>query len=105
MSLELAPADHAFERHRNWLTADAMTRRPSIYFRENVYVTFQDDWVAFRVVDLCNHERLMWASDHPHSDATWPDSQTVVAEHTAGLAPEIRDDILWRNCARLYGFA
>jgi predicted TIM-barrel fold metal-dependent hydrolase len=96
-------ADHAFERHRNWLTADALSRLPSAYFRDNVYVTFQDDSVAFQVTGLCNHERLMWANDHPHSDATWPDSQAVVAEHTRDLSPAVRDDILWRNCARLYG--
>jgi predicted TIM-barrel fold metal-dependent hydrolase len=97
-------ADHAFDRHRNWLGADAgLTRRPSEYFRENVYVTFQDDLVAFRVTDLLNHERLMWANDHPHSDSTWPDSQAVIAEHTSHLAASVRDDILWRNCARLYG--
>jgi uncharacterized protein len=95
-------ADHAFDRHRNWLTAE-VTRPPSEYFRESVYVTFQDDWVAFQVTGLLNHERLMWANDHPHSDATWPDSQKVVAEHTRDLDPEVRDDILWRNCARLYG--
>ena len=94
-------ADHAFKRHRTWLTAD-VSRLPSAYFRDNVYVTFQDDWVAFRVTDLLNHERLMWASDHPHSDATWPDSQAVLAEQTADLDPEVRDDIVWRNCARLY---
>jgi len=98
-------ADHAFDRHRNWLTADALTRPPSEHFRENIYVTFQDDFVAFQVTHLLNHERLMWANDHPHSDATWPDSQAVVAEHTQGLTPEVRDDILWRNCARLYGLA
>jgi predicted TIM-barrel fold metal-dependent hydrolase len=94
-------ADHAFDRHRNWLTAD-LTRPPSQYFRENVYVTFQDDSVAFHVTEMLNHERLMWANDHPHSDATWPDSQSVVAEHTAHLPEQVRDDILWRNCARLY---
>jgi uncharacterized protein len=96
-------SDHAFKRHRNWLTADtSLSQLPSAYFRENVYVTFQDDWVAFRVTDLLNHERLMWANDHPHSDATWPDSQAVLAEQTAGLDPTVRDDIVWRNCARLY---
>jgi predicted TIM-barrel fold metal-dependent hydrolase len=94
-------ADHAFDRHRNWLTAD-LDRPPSQYFRENVYVTFQDDWVAFQVTHMLNHERLMWANDHPHSDATWPNSQSVVAEHTRDLDPQVRDDILWRNCARLY---
>jgi predicted TIM-barrel fold metal-dependent hydrolase len=95
-------ADHAFKRHRNWLTADTLSRLPSEYFRDNVYVTFQDDWVAFKVADLMNHERLMWANDHPHSDATWPESQMVLAEHTQDLAVDVRDDILWRNCARLY---
>ena len=95
-------ADHAADRHSNWLTA-SMERRPSEYLFENVSFTFQDDWTAFKVVDQMNHHKLLWASDHPHSDATWPDSQALLAEHTAGMAPEVRDDIVWRNCARLYG--
>jgi predicted TIM-barrel fold metal-dependent hydrolase len=97
-------ADHAMERHRNWLTASAsMTRYPSEYFRENISVTFQDDWVAFQTAHLMNHEKLMWASDHPHSDATFPNSQTVLAEQTAHLSTAVRDAITWKNCARLYG--
>jgi|SRR5450631_367126 len=96
-------ADHAMERHRNWLPAAPLSRMPSEYFRENVYLTFQDDWVAFHMTDMVNHERLMWASDYPHSDSTYPDSQSVLAEHTAGLDEQVRDDIVWRNCARLYG--
>jgi uncharacterized protein len=96
-------ADHAYDRHRNWLTSAPLSRRPSEYFRENVYVTFQDDRVAFQVTDLLNHERLLWASDHPHSDATFPNSQAILAEHTAHLPADVRDDILWRNCSRLYG--
>ena len=37
-------------------------------------MTFQDDWVAFRLKDMCNVRRLMWSSDFPHSDPTWPHS-------------------------------
>ena len=95
-------ADHAVDRHRNWLPSAALSRRPSEYFRDNVYLTFQDDWVAFQTTHLVNHERLMWASDHPHSDSTFPLSQQVLADHTAKLAPAVRDAIVWRNCARLY---
>jgi len=95
-------ADHALVRHRNWLASAKLSRRPSEFFRENVYLTFQDDRVAFQTAHLVNHERLLWASDHPHSDATFPNSQRVLAEHTAGLDPRVRDDIVWRNCARLY---
>ncbi len=96
-------ADHAYNRHRNWLTSATLSKLPSEYFRENVSVTFQDDWVAFQITHLMNHRGLMWASDHPHSDATFPDSQKVLAEQTGHLSTEVRDDILWRNCARLYG--
>jgi predicted TIM-barrel fold metal-dependent hydrolase len=124
-------ADHAYERHRNWLPAGALSRMPSEYFRENVYVTFQDDWVAFRMLELegqseerseastgaissrgegraaragmVNERRLMWANDHPHSDSTWPFSQALLAEHTARLTQEQRDRVLRDNCAELYG--
>ncbi|MCU1393570.1 MAG: amidohydrolase [Ilumatobacteraceae bacterium] len=96
-------ADHAVERHRNWLGSGNLQRRPSEYFRDNVYVTFQDDWVAFQITELMNHERLLWASDHPHSDSTFPESQRMLAEQTAHLTDDVRDDIAWRNCAALYG--
>jgi uncharacterized protein len=95
--------DHAFERHRHWLPAGALSRPPSEYFRENVYVTFQDDWVAFQVLHLCNPHRLLWASDFPHSDSTWPRSQEILREQTASLTGEQRDWILHDNVAALYG--
>ena len=95
-------ADHAYNRHRNWLPAD-IHRLPSEYFFENVYLTFQDDWIAFKTRHLMNHRRLCWASDHPHSDATFPNSQAILHEHTADMDEDERDDILWRNTATLYG--
>ncbi len=95
-------ADHAMVRHHKWLAHGSLSRLPSQYVRDNVYVTFQDDWVAFHTVDLVEHRRLMWASDHPHSDSTFPDSQELLAEHTAHLEPGVRDDIIWRNCMELY---
>ena len=80
-------ADHAMDRHRTWLTAASLQRRPSEYFRENVYVTFQDDWVAFQTTHLVDHRRLMWASDHPHSDTTFPDRRRCSPTHTAISQP------------------
>ena len=42
--------DHAFKRHRNWLPpGQELSKLPSEYFRENIYVTFQDDWVGWNV--------------------------------------------------------
>ena len=75
--------DHAYNRHRYWLAPGQELRAlPTEYFAENIYVTFQDDWTAFRFADDMNWHRLMWANDFPHSDSTWPWSQELLAEHT-----------------------
>jgi len=96
--------DHAYKRHRNWLPAgQPLSKLPSEYFAENIYVTFQDDWVAFKVADLLNWKRLMWANDFPHSDSTWPWSQEMLKEHTRSLSDAQRDAILCHNVAQLYG--
>jgi predicted TIM-barrel fold metal-dependent hydrolase len=97
--------DHAYDRHRYWLPSGTLTKMPSEYFREHVYTTFQDDWVAFQVKDLCNIRRLLWANDFPHSDSTWPHSQELLAKHASHLtAAELRL-ILHDNVAELYGLA
>ncbi|MBM3489655.1 MAG: amidohydrolase [Alphaproteobacteria bacterium] len=95
--------DHAYDRHRYWMKGRELAKPPSEYFRENIYLTFQDDWVAFRMKDMCNVKRLMWANDFPHSDSTWPNSQALLAEHTAHLSQAERDAILHDNVAGLYG--
>jgi predicted TIM-barrel fold metal-dependent hydrolase len=95
--------DHAYERHRNWMPHGELSKLPSEYFNENIYVTFQDDWVAFKVAHLMNVDRLMWANDFPHSDSTWPWSQDMLTEHTAHLSDRDKQRILHDNVAELYG--
>ena len=95
--------DHYYRRHRHWQGFPDMEKLPSEYFKENIYLTFQDDWSAFQVAHLMNPKRLMWANDFPHSDSTWPWSQELLAEHSKHLSAEERAWILRDNCAELYG--
>ena len=95
-------ADHAYKRHRAWMMKSELEKMPSDYFREHVYTTFQDDYIAFQMKDMCNTKRLMWANDFPHSDSTWPWSQEVLAEQTKNLTAQEKDDILHDNVAELY---
>ncbi len=96
--------DHAYKRHRHWLQPGiSLSKLPSEYFAEHVYLTFQDDFVAFANADLMNWKRLMWANDFPHSDSTWPRSQEMLAEHARDLREEQRRAILCDNVAALYG--
>jgi predicted TIM-barrel fold metal-dependent hydrolase len=94
--------DHAYERHRNWLPSGELTKLPSEHFREHIYVTFQDDWVAFKMTEMINVDRLMWANDFPHSDSTWPWSQEMLAEQTMHLTDHEKRRILHDNVAELY---
>ena len=95
--------DHAFKRHRNWLPpGQELSRLPSEYFADCIYVTFQDDWTAFAHADDMNWHRLMWANDFPHSDSTWPWSQEMLAEQTRSLSPDQKRSILSDNVRDLY---
>jgi uncharacterized protein len=94
--------DHAYNRHRHWMKGRELRQNPSEYFRQNVYSTFQDDYIAFKTTDLMNHKRLLWASDFPHSDSTWPHSREVVSEQTQGMKLDIIKDIVHNNAAELY---
>jgi uncharacterized protein len=54
--------DHGYLRHRHWITpGKELKRKPSEYFAENIYVTFQDDWSAFGAAKagLINVDRIM----------------------------------------------
>jgi predicted TIM-barrel fold metal-dependent hydrolase len=94
--------DHYYERHQ-YMRHVKLSRLPSEFFREHIYVTFQDDWAAFQTAHLQNAERLMWANDFPHSDSTWPRSQEVLRKHASNLPQSTRDLILHDNVSRLYG--
>ncbi len=94
--------NHAWDRHRYTLGVNDMVRKPSDYFLENVYLTFQDDRVAWQTAHLMNPKRLMWASDFPHSDSTWPWSQDIIRDHSQGLSEETVNAIIRDNMAELY---
>jgi predicted TIM-barrel fold metal-dependent hydrolase len=78
-------------------------RKPSEYFMENVYMTFQRDWVALQSLHLLNPDHLLWANDFPHPDACWGQSQELLAKNAAHIPAEQKDRILRTNVMNVYG--
>jgi uncharacterized protein len=76
---------------------------PSAYFRRQVWATFQTDHVGVRVVDILGETRVMWASDYPHPDSTWPESQQAIEDNFKEVAAATRLRILCQNAQELYG--
>ena len=95
--------DHAYNRHRfDYKYAVPLSKKPSEYLRENVYLTFQDDWSAILTRHLMNVRRLLWASDFPHSDSTWPWSREVIDKGMAEMSEQEKNLLLHDSAAELY---
>jgi predicted TIM-barrel fold metal-dependent hydrolase len=95
--------DHYFLDRPDKKYGFGLSKNPSEYFMENVYMTFQKDWVALKSLHMLNPERLLWANDFPHPDACWLESQELLAKHTAHLSSVDRDNIIHDNVKRVYG--
>jgi predicted TIM-barrel fold metal-dependent hydrolase len=81
----------------------ALARPPSESFAEQLCVTFFRDPNVRAVAERLGPANLMWSSDYPHGNSTWPRSRQVVADRLDGLPKAAVDDITWGNVSRLYG--
>jgi predicted TIM-barrel fold metal-dependent hydrolase len=91
--------------HRQKMANDAMVqcaRQPSEYWRENCYLTFIDDLPGVMLREFIGVDRIMWSSDFPHLDSSWPESQQFLNKHLAGVPAEEARLIVAENCVRLY---
>lgn len=77
---------------------------PSDFFRQNVYLSFQEDQIGIRLRDVIGVDALMWGSDYPHAEATFPRSMEILDEILEGVNDEERAKIVGLNAARLYDF-
>lgn len=80
-----------------------VTMPPSEVWKRNFWVTFQDDPVGLALLDFCNEDHILWASDYPHPDSTFPESRQVAAEQLGGVTAERQRKILRENAVSLYG--
>ena len=53
-----------------------------------MYATFQDDVPGVRCRDLIGVDKMMWGSDYPHFDSTFPKSREAIARNFAGVPEE-----------------
>ena len=77
--------------------------KPSDLFKRQVYTTFQEDYVAMRLLEFYGEGNVLWASDYPHPDSTWPNSRKVVEQQMSQLSPEVRRALTHDSAAKLYG--
>ncbi len=97
--------DYLFYGRRGfWKHEIPLDTLPSEYFHRNVYLTFMRDRSLVPVREEIGVDKLMWPSDYPHSDSTWPNSQEVIQRLFSNVPADQRRKIVAENAARLYGF-
>lgn len=78
--------------------------RPSHYWHSNCFASFQEDALGIRNRDVIGVDTLMFGSDYPHTESTFPRSRTMLG----GMLTEVPSDeatrIAQQNVADLYGF-
>lgn len=94
--------DHAAKINAEDGIIDGLSKLPSEYVRSNVWATFQDDITAFQSLYMIDHEHLLWASDFPHTDSTWPRSRQLIEAHSGHLTEVQKQAIFRDNTARLF---
>ena len=112
MEFELSWAPHVLgtmdytyrERHEEAFHRFTGDMRPSDFFHRNVFLSFQEDAVGIRLRDVIGVDNMMWGSDYPHSESTFPESRRIISQILAGVPEDEQAKIVGGNTARVYGF-
>ena len=82
MPYYLERMDYVFDRRRNLYQMNLSRETPPSEMvrsmeKRNVFLTFMRDKAGVMNRGLIGVNRIMWSSDYPHGDSTWPRSQEM----------------------------
>lgn len=96
--------DHWWNDHRLWMEPK-LDEAPSTYFKRQFWATFEDDRAGILTRELVGVDRLMWGSDYPHTEGTFPYSQEQIMRDFMGVPEAEVYQMVTGNAAQLYGLA
>ena len=92
----LERVDDVWETHRGWSHSQLhCPERPSTYYQRQVYSCFFKDPVGVDLLDRVGADHVVFETDYPHQDGTWPWSRQAAAQQFGHL-----DDATIRKIAR-----
>jgi predicted TIM-barrel fold metal-dependent hydrolase len=100
----LQDAELTFGAHREIFDI-VPKHRPSHYWRENLYATFQTDAIGLALLDHIGADRVMWAQDYPHGEGTFGYTAEALRAVIEATSEENARLILGDTATRLYRLA
>ena len=96
--------DRYHRRFKNKMVgAAALPEDPSTYFINQVFCTILKDPVGAQLAMRNYPGNCLWSNDFPHPESTWPNAREYVKAALAETTPDVREKILWKNAASLFG--
>ena len=95
--------DQGLQRERRNMAEPFTGTPPHEVWQRQFYATIEDDRPALATRDFIGVDNLMWGSDYPHTDSTWPCSAAVLDELFENIPTEDRAKITRDNVKALYG--
>jgi predicted TIM-barrel fold metal-dependent hydrolase len=95
--------DHSWGKHRHWV-GNENKHPPSFYMDQNIWGSFLRDRIGIDLRHLPGGKNIMWSSDFPHSETTYPHSRKYIAEEFAGIPDADMREIVGGIAGRLFHF-
>jgi predicted TIM-barrel fold metal-dependent hydrolase len=100
----LERTDDVWHTHRGWAHGqDKCPELPSTYYYRQVHSCFFKDPVGVSVLDRVGIDNVMFETDYPHQDGTWPQSREAAALQFGHLPQDQIDKIARGNAIKLLG--
>jgi predicted TIM-barrel fold metal-dependent hydrolase len=87
---------------KGWKSAEGLM--PSDYWKRNMFVEFMEDGLSVQLRDRIGVENMLWGSDYPHAEATFPRSQQFIQRMFEGVPDGDVRKITSENAARMFQF-
>jgi hypothetical protein len=93
--------DETWRKQRYWVKS-VLEREPSYFWERNIYGSFIHDRAGIQMRHLAGAGNIMWSSDYPHSETTFPESRQTIERLFEGVPKEERDMITGGRAKALY---
>lgn len=94
--------DEAYRQHARWMRPK-LQRPPSEILKAQVYSSFQHDETAVPTAVYSDYKNILWGSDYPHLEGTFPHTQKVLHELFDGVSDEVRHRVTLGAFEELFG--
>ncbi|MBV1918822.1 MAG: amidohydrolase [Sphingomonadaceae bacterium] len=91
--------DRTWEKQRYW-TESKLKNPPSYYMDKNVWGSFINDRSGILMRNEPGGKNIMWSSDYPHSETTFPNSHQVILRDCEGVPEGDIRDIICNNAKK-----